>query len=59
MGFGGDSDYEYFRIWLDKDVLNSSKTFDYGSTYEEGPLTEAADKFLKIATVEIWGFPDQ
>lgn len=48
IGFGGDNDYDYFRIWLDKDLLNKSRTFDYGSTFEEGQLTEAADKYLKV-----------
>jgi len=22
LGFGGDNEYDYFRIWLDKDLLN-------------------------------------
>ena len=56
MGFGGDSEYDYFRIWLDKDLLNQSKSFDYDNAFEEGPLTEAPDQFLKLLSVEVWGF---
>lgn len=58
LGFGGDSDYDYFRLWLDKDLMNQSKSFDYGTTFEEGVLTEASDNYLKLISIEIWGFPE-
>jgi hypothetical protein len=57
IGFGGD-DYESFRIWLDVELSVKSKSSDFDKTFENGPVTDSASKYLNIETIEVWGFPD-
>lgn len=57
IGFGGD-EYENWRLWLDMDLAEKSQSGDVDRTYEVGPLTDSASKFLKVDMIEVWGFPD-
>ena len=57
IGFGGDG-YENFRIFLDSDLLEKSKSYDYDKTFENGALTDSSKTYLEISRIEVWGFPD-
>lgn len=39
-------------------MFKKSFTTDFDETFETGPLTMSSEEFLKLYSIEIWGFPD-
>ena len=58
LGFGGDNDYDQFRIWYDP--LDTSKCYANHEdlTFQMGVLGELSNE-LNIVNMEIWGLGDK
>ena len=59
FGFGGNSDKQHFKLWLDEDLERSTIFNGKDPTYGYGSLASSGTNKLNIRRIEIWGLGSQ
>ena len=59
IGFGGNKDKEFFKLWIDEDIDESSVFNGHDPTYGLGSLASPGTQKLTIKRMEIWGLGDR